>query len=192
MLNTILTCNSTESESIFKFINEFSISDIISFTSLVLVVIGGCFGYHQWKKSIKIKRAEYLNELTAKIRTDNSISEMIYILDYNQNWYDGSFHQSKKLERKMDKTLSYFSYICYLFENNLIEKSEFDFFKYEIDRILMNQSTINYFYNLFHFSKKCNAPIAFKYLFEYGKKEKIYDNEFFNKDSKKYPHYLIF
>ena len=92
----------------------------------------------------------------------------------------------------MDKTLSYFSYICYLFENNLIEKSEFNFFKYEIDRILMNASTINYFYNLYHFSKKCNAPITFKFLFEYGKKEKVYNEEFYNPYSDYYPHYLNF
>ena len=44
---------------------------------MVFVIIGGCFGYHQWKKSVKIKRAEYLNELTEKIRTDDDISEML-------------------------------------------------------------------------------------------------------------------
>lgn len=195
MLNNIctaLTCNTTETEPLLKFVNEFSLSDIISFISMILVVIGGWFGYHQWKKSVKIKRAEYLNELTEKIRTDDDISEMIYILDYDQEWYIESFHQSGELERKMDKTLSYFSYICYLFENNLIEKSEFNFFKYEIDRILMNPSTINYFYNLYHFSKKCNAPITFKFLFEYGEKEKIYNEEFYNPYSAYYPHYLNF
>lgn len=195
MLNNIcnlLTCNIEGTEPILKFINEISVSDIISFLSMVFVVIGGCFGYHQWKKSVKIKKAEYLNELTEKIRTDDDISEMIYILDYDQLWYKDSFHQSGEFERKMDKTLSYFSYICYLFDNNLIEKSEFNFFKYEIDRILINRSTIDYFYNLYHFSKKCKAPITFKFLFEYGEKEKIYDKEFYDSTSKKYPHYLNF
>lgn len=187
-----LICNTEETEPILKFINEFSVSDIISFLSMVFVIIGGRFGYHQWKKSVKIKRAEYLNELTEKIRTDDDISEMIYILDYDQLWYKDSFHQSGEFERKMDKTLSYFSYICYLFDNDLIEKSEFNFFKYEIDRILMNHSTINYFYNLYHFSQKCSAPITFKFLFEYGEKEKIYDKDFYDSTSKKYPHYLNF
>lgn len=195
MLNnicTFLTCCATEDKSLFKFINEFSVSDIIALLSVILVGVGGWFGYRQWKESVKIKKAEYLNELTEKIRTDDDISDMIYILDYNQEWYNKSFHQSGEFERKMDKTLSYFSYICYLFDNNLIEKSEFNFFKYEIDRILMNRSTIKYFYNLYHFSKKCDAPITFKFLFEYGEKEKIYDNDFYNVKSKKYPHYLNF
>ncbi|MEE0265210.1 MAG: hypothetical protein UD936_06235, partial [Acutalibacteraceae bacterium] len=141
---------------------------------------------------IKIKRAEYLNDLTEKIRTDDDISEIVYVLDYDQMWYNDSFHKSGEFERKMDKTLSYFSYICYLFENNLIEKSEFNFFKYEIDRILMNRSTINYFYNLYHFSRKCCTPMTFKFLFEYGEKEKVYDEEFYNTRSKIYPHYLNF
>ena len=93
------------------------------------MIVGGCFGYYQWQKSIKIKRGEYLNELTEKIRTDPDISEVVYILDYNQKWYDDSFHESGELERKVDKTLSYFSYICYLFENKLITKNEFAFFQ---------------------------------------------------------------
>lgn len=182
----------TEKGVLLRFVNEFDVGDIVDFISALLVLFGGFFAYHQWKKTIKIKRAEYLNELTEKIRTDCDISEMIYNLDYNQNWYTSSFHKSGEFERKIDKTLSYFSYICYLYKNNLIEKGEFNFFKYEIDRILMNQGTINYFYNLYHFSKKCNAPITFKFLFEYGEDGIGYDEEFYNSRSKKYPHYLNF
>ena len=188
----LFACDATENQSFLKFINEFSVGDIISFISMFLVVIGGCFGYHQWRKSVKIKRAEYLNELTEKIRTDNDISKMIYILDYDLMWYDDTFHNSGEFERQMDKTLSFFSYICYLYENNLIEKREFNFFKYEINRILVNPSTIKYFYNLFHFSKTYRTPMTFKFLFKYGEKEKLYNEEFYNPDSEDYPHYLNF
>lgn len=195
VLNNIyifLSCNSTEKEPILKFINEFTISDIISFLSMVLIVIGGCFSYHQWKKSVKIKRAEYINELTEKIRTDVDIKEIVYVLDYDHKWYTPNFHDCGELERKMDKTLSYFSYICYLYRSHLIAKKEFGFFKYEIDRILMNNQIQNYFYNLYHFSNKFKAPITFKYLFEYGEKNKIFDEEFYNSKSEKYVHYLNF
>lgn len=188
----LFTCDTTENQSFLKFINEFTVGDIISFISMVLVVIGGCFGYHQWRKSVKIKRAEYLNELTEKIRTDNDNSKMIYILDYDLMWYDDTFHNSGEFERQMDKTLSFFTYICYLFENNLIEKREFNFFKYEINRILVNPSTIKYFYNLFHFSTTYRTPMTFKFLFEYGEKEKLYNEEFYNPYSEDYPHYLNF
>ena len=185
-------CCELKNESILCFVNEISVGDIISFLSLVAVIVGGCFGYYQWQKSIKIKRAEYLNELTEKIRTDPDISEVVYILDYNQKWYDDSFHQSGEFERKVDKTLSYFSYICYLFENKLITKNEFAFFKYEIDRILVNYSTIRYFYNIYHFSNKHGNPMTFKFLFNYGEKAKIFDSDFYNARSDQYPHYLNF
>jgi len=175
-----------------SFNNVFDIGDIISTISLLVVIFGGFFGYHQWKKTIKINRANYLNELTEKIRTDEDISEMIYLLDYEYNWYNKSFHGSDGFERKMDKTLSYFSYICYLYENNHIEEKEFYFFKYEIERILMNPSTVNYLYNIYHFSNKCNTPITFKYLFEYGQKHDMFTDDFFSPCSIKHPHYLNF
>ena len=46
-----------------------------------------------------------------------------------KKWYSESFHQSGELELKVDKTLSYFSYICYLKRQKIITDKEFDFFK---------------------------------------------------------------
>lgn len=195
VLNAIcsyLICNSAEKEPLFQYINDVTVGDIISLISVLLVIVGGIFGYIQWQKSIKIQRSEFLNELAEKIRTDEDISQMVYILDYDTEWYLRSFHQSGKFEWQMDKTLSYFSYICYMFENNLIEDREFDFFKYEIDRILINPSTVNYFYNLYHFSEQCGTPMSFVSLFKYGQKANIYDEAFYDPGSKKYPHYLNF
>lgn len=170
----------------------FDIGDVLTALSLILAILGAFFGLYQWRKSLKIKRAEYINELTEKIRTDDDIKEVVYILDYGHIWYTSTFHDCGELERKMDKTLSYFSYICYLYQSHLITKKEFQFFKYEIERILTNAQIQNYFYNLYHFADKFNTPITFKYLFEYGKKNKMFDHEFYNSGSKKYAHYLNF
>ena len=113
-----------------------------------------------------------------------------------KKWYYESFHQSGELELKVDKTLSYFSYICYLKRQKIITDKEFDFFKYEVERILMNQQVQDYFYNLYHFSKKFKTPFTFKYLFEYGEKGKMFDDDFYDKSayekSKKYHRYLNF
>ena len=87
------------------------------------------------------------------------------------------------MELKVDKTLSYFSYICYLKRQKIISNKEFDFFKYEVERILMNQQVQDYFYNLFHFSNKFGTPFTFKYLFEYGKKRKMFENNFYDKNA---------
>lgn len=168
------------------------IGDILNFVSICLVLLGGCFGYIQWRESIKIKRAEYINELTEKIRTDDDIKEIIYILEYDHIWYNSKFHDSGELERKMDKTLSHFSYICYLYETGQIKEKEFGFFKYEIERILSNFQVQSYFFNLYHFAQKIEVPITFKYLFEYGEDHEIFDDSFYDSTSKKYCHYLNF
>lgn len=178
------------------FSNEISVSDIISAISVVFVFSGGIFGCYQWRKNILLKRAGYINDLTEKIRTDSDIKDVIYMFDYDNKWYSAQFHGSGDLELKVDKTLSYFSYICYLKKQKIISNKEFDFFKYEIERILMNQQTQDYFYNLYHFSNKFDIPLTFKYLFEYGQKRKLFDDSFYDKNtyhkSARYHRYLNF
>lgn len=178
------------------FINEITISDITSIISIILLIIGGIFGYYQWEKNIKLKRAEYINELTEKIRTDKYIKDVIYIFEYDIEWYSKKFHGSGELELKVDKTLSYFSYICYLMKQRIISQKEFNFFKYEIDRILTNDQVQDYLYNIYHFSNKNNTPLTFLYLFEYGKNTGKFDKNFYDKTSyqrcTQYHHYINF
>ena len=104
------------------------------------------------------------------------------MFDYDEDWYSEEFHLSGDLERKVDKTLSYFSYICYLKSRGIITKKELYFFQYELERILRNQQVQDYFYNLYHFSNKNGVPMTFKYLFEYGEKEKLFSKEMYDKE----------
>ena len=62
------------------FTNEISISDITSALSVAFVILGGIFGYYQWRKNVLLKRAGYINDLTEKIRTDSDIKDVIYTL----------------------------------------------------------------------------------------------------------------
>ena len=84
----------------------------------------------------------------------------------------------------------------YLKHQHIISNVEFKFFKYEIDRTLINIQVQDYFYNLYHFSKKFNTPITFEYLFEYGRKIKVFNDDFYDKTSYvkgvKYHKYLNF
>lgn len=48
------------------FCNEYDLGDIISIVSAVFILLGGLFTFIQWKKSVRIKRADYINELTEK------------------------------------------------------------------------------------------------------------------------------
>ena len=89
------------------FANEITISDVTSTVSIILVILGGIFGYYQWRKSVLLKRAGYINDLIEKIRTDEYIKDVVYMFDYNKKWYYESFHQSGELRIKSRiKTLS--------------------------------------------------------------------------------------
>lgn len=163
------------------FTNEISIADIISIISVVFVLFGGVFGCYQWRKNVSLKRAEYIRDLTEKIRTDNDIKDVVYKFDYDEKWYSEDFHNSGEEELKVDKTLSHFSYICYLKNQKIISNKEFCFFQYEIERILNNEQTQDYFYNLYHFANEHGTPMTFKYLFDYGQKKKMFDKDFYDK-----------
>ena len=107
------------------------------------------------------------------------------MFDYDKQWYSQQFHGCGKQELMVDKTLSYFSYICYLERYKIITDKEFDFFKYEIKSILKNQEIHDYFYNLYHYSNKLRAPFTLKYLFEYGEKLGLFDADFYDRDAYK-------
>ena len=166
-----------------------NISDGISLGSLFLALIGGVFAYFQWRKSISIKKAEYVNGLLEKIYTDSEINEVFYIIDYGKSWYTDKFHDSKDLERKIDKTLSFLSYICYLKYSKIISRNEFSFFEYKIIRLLSNPDAQGYLFNLYHFSKHIKVTMSYNYIIKYGKENRILSNIFFDKDSIEFSKY---
>lgn len=163
----------------------------ISILTLSFVVIGGGFAWFQWRQTTKLKRAEFINQLTEKIRSDKDICKTILLFDYDHAWYTAAFHNGDDgQERVIDKTLSYFSYICYLRSNRLITKTDFKFFLYEVTRIRQNRSVINYLYNLHHFARKLGCPMTFQYLLDYCKPN--FPPSFNDPQSTDYPHYLNF
>ena len=179
-----------------NFIAEITLSDIFTGLSTLFVVFGGIFAYYKWRRDFSLKKISFINELIEKISTDPIITNTLYLLDYDESWYSPAFHSGSSMESQMDETLSYFSYICYMIDQNIISDKELKFFKYDIERILDNQDLQDYFYNLYHFSKKSNVPFAFQYLFEYGNKHNFFDVDFFNPNAhetnSKYHNYLNF
>lgn len=178
--------------AIIELEDTITISDIAAALTFLTVLIGGVFALYQWRKKLKFKRAEYLNELSTKVRNDEILSEVVTYFDYNKPWYNEKFHGNRAIEKKIDAILSYFSYICYLKTERLISNSEFRFFKYEIERIIRSYQTKSYLYNLYHFSRKNNVEMSFIYLFKYAEEQKEIDKDFYDRRSQKYPHYLNF
>lgn len=175
--------------------NALSGGEYIDFAMLILTVVGGAFALIQWKKTNKIKSAEFINELVEKIRGDEEISKTVYLFDYNPEWYTEEFHDGdNNLEHEVDKTLSFFSYICYLRKNKLISKKDFEFFDYGIKRIADNYSVQAYLFNLYHFSKQRKVKMSFCYLFDYCYEHNMFgmNTEIKNPNSDFYPKRLNF
>lgn len=168
--------------------NNWSLNDILTLLSIFLGIIGGIFAYQQWRYANKTKRAEFINQIINKLRFDDEFANTMSVIDYNLTWYDENFHENVNgLECKVDKVFSYLSYICYLRNGNHISKKEFSALEYEINRACISPSSQSYFWNLFHFSKKCNAKCSFQSLIDYGIKNALIDEaEFMNPKSKQY------
>ena len=160
------------------------ICEIIYYIMLSLgVLIGGIFSLYQWHNQVKIKKAEFLDGTMKSILDDKDIVEVIYAMEYNSDWFIGienrkKFHNSV-FEKKVDKTLSRYSYFTTLCEKKLINEIDFDFVKYTIERILRNQSTQEYLMFLFNFSINNSTFFAYSSLINYGKKRGIIDENVF-------------
>lgn len=145
--------------------------------SLAFAAIGGAFIYLQWQKTLKAKRAEFINQILEKIIFDEELQKTMYSIDYDQNWYSSRFHTSE-LEPSVDKLFSYVDYICYLKSTGNISKTEFKIFQYELNRICISDSSKAYLWNLYNFSMKNNATPLFQHLIEYGIENNLFPNDF--------------
>ena len=167
-------------------------TEILNVLTIGLSVIGGIVALFQWSDSNKLKRAEYVNNLFKEFNNNEDVKEVLYNIEYDIKWYNESFHNSGKLEQATDMALNYYSYICYLYESKLIKSKEFEFYKYQIERVIKNEEVQNYMYNVYHNSVYYNNEMSFLYLFKYGEKHKFFDKEFYNPLSDKYTATLSF
>ena len=150
---------------------DFIVANCFSIISTITVVVGAVFGFLTWRKSMAIKRAEYVQSLREKFFEDEDVADVIYTIDYDEHWYDPSFHGGTDMERKVDKTLSVCDYICYLYGNKLIDREEFELFEYDLYRIFNNKDVVRYLNVVSHWSKdvlKVRSP--FSQIQKYGEK----------------------
>ena len=176
--------------NLFTFNYSISVSDIMAVLTFLTVIIGGIFALHKWNMNIKLKRADYIYSLLKDLRTNER--NAFYLFEYDEEWHNLQFHKGGDVEKKVDYTLSFFSYICYLKQQNILSNKEFDCFRYELERVLTNEQFKSYFYNIYHFSTKLNKPISFLHLFTYAKDNGYFDDEFWSNTSTRYPQYLNF
>ena len=171
--------------------NIFSLSftEFIAIATLLVGLVSVVFvGIQLWQK-YRMDHSKQVLDMLNKTRSERSIAELLYQLDYNKFHYDGYFHGSQT-EQLVDNVLHYYEYILYLREKNILNKKEFQFFEYDIQRIVCNHDMQSYFFTLYHFVK---GKLSFKYqrLLKYGRKNGWVVEDFYNKNSTKYTKGLI-
>lgn len=181
-----------------------TLQDVISIASLFAMVIGGCFALHQWKKGLRQKRAETIEQLIKTVRDNEDIASIMDIIDWDNGfYYDGKFHlyedtgianlkdiSDEDLFKKIDKTLIHFSYICYLRNQNILSCKDMRHFDYEIQRLADNQHIANYLHSLYHWSAYLGATMSFSFLLNYCINKKYLFREIKRAKTSKYYNYL--
>jgi len=175
--------------------------EIIDFVLLIVTSFGFSLAFIQWRKNERLSRCSYVKELIDKTDFDKDVSEVFFKIDYGEQWYSQKFHNTHSdsdsdFEKKMDKTLSSYSFICYLFLNNVLTEKDSSFFKYKLCRILTNEQVQDYLFNLYHWSRRNEENMPFNYLLVYGKKYHYFKQDFWDskayEKNQKFHHYLNF
>ena len=94
--------------------------------------------------------------------------------------FHGKSRRNKGAEDSVDIGLTYFSYVCYLYQTNILRDEDFELFKYTIDRAVVNRGVQDYFYNLYHFSTRQGIPFPFPALLKYAEQNGLLTNGFFS------------
>lgn len=147
-------------------------NEILILVSIIVTIITGIIGFgftiYQIKKSNKVKHAEFVSDLLKSIRLNERIILATYLIDYNEDWYNYSFHGGSETEKNIDALFSQLDYICYLHKELLLDDKDFSIFKYELNRVCKNSQCQSYLWNLYHWSKN---DCAYNNLIEYMRKQ---------------------
>ncbi len=185
-------------------LQDLTLEEWMSISTLCFGLVGGMFALYQWRKSNVYKRAEIVQQLIKTVRDDVDISTVMDIIDWNKGFnYDGKFHLCQRMIgskgiitsddeffKKIDKTLSHFSYICYLKKNCTLTKKDMRVFDYEIRRLADNIHIANYLYSLWHWSASLGVDMSFSFLIKYCEKRGYIKKKDFGYPSNLYSCYL--
>ena len=158
-------------------------SDVIALIALIASFFGGAFALYQWRVSVSVKKAEFLEKVSQSLKYNKDILYFIYLVDYNEFTYDENFHDCEnELQTKADMVLSTLDYLCYLLGRRLISKKEFRADAYILHRICKNLEIQCYLWNLYHFSKYSGDVAPYEYLIDYCISNKVFVDSFQSSD----------
>ena len=173
--------------------NLWTNENTLTLVTIIFAFCAGIFALYQWRKLLKLQRAQFVRQLIEKLRFDREVYEAAYLIDYGQDWYNENFYmqEDRSTEARIDKYLAYLSYLCYLISTKILTEDEILLFEYKLVRTIQSYSVQAYLWNLTHFSKRNNTRYSCDNLVKYGINKKIIDNDFLT-NKNKYPKYLNF
>ena len=191
-------------QKIYQWFDTFSFQDFTSIFMLLAAVVGGIFALRQWVKRNIYKRGEIVQQLIKILRDDKEIATTMDVIDWSEGFfYNGKICLSRPVNRKcletledddffkmIDRTLSHFSYICYLYHQKTLGNKDMKVFDYEIRRLIDNRHIRNYLFSLHHWSKSLNVKTSFWFLIKYSLKKKYLSKDFNDMDSENYQLFL--
>lgn len=71
------------------------IKEICECISVFIGLIGLYMAVNEYRKSNKVKRATYIDQLTERLKSDQDIRDIIYVFQYNEFEYSEDFHGSE-------------------------------------------------------------------------------------------------
>ena len=170
-----------------------TIDNYLTLTLIIVMAISSVFVLFQWNSSIKIRRTEFLNEIIEKLWFNKDMAGTMHVIDNKPNWYTEDFHSNySDFSYQIDKLLSYFDFICYLYFIKNLSLNEFEVIKYEIDRTCSSPSVQAYLWNLYHFSNKIKAGCSYMYIIDYGINEKLISDAFKDNNNDLFSKYMKF
>ncbi|OQC42758.1 MAG: hypothetical protein BWX66_00351 [Deltaproteobacteria bacterium ADurb.Bin058] len=168
-----------------------SVQDITSVVTVLLIIVATSIGLYQWIHANRIRRSKFLNQIINRLRFDESISKVMYTIEYSEDWYDEHFHNSEE-EYQFDRFFAYLSYVCYLRKSRILKEREFRLLRYVLNRVCQNDETQTYLWNLYHFSQRSNSVCSFDELISYGLKAGILPDDFKQSNTQRFTKYLNF
>lgn len=145
-------------------------SDWIALSALILAAIGGLFSLIQWRKSVAIKRAEFVEAITQKLHYDKDILKTIYMIDYSKFKYDERFHSvGNPIQVDVDILLSTLDYLCYLLDKRLIAENDIVSDLYILKRVCLDTEIQCYLWNLHHFARSTDSE-TYGYLIDFSRR----------------------
>ena len=115
---------------------------LLTFASFV-AMIGGVRALFDWKNQRAEQSARFMCKLIDRF-SNNMIREILVQCDMEgglEEWFEQMDDETAK---QTEKAFRFFTYVCYLSNNRLIDKQTFGLFDAQLSRILLDKSTVKY------------------------------------------------